>query len=120
LAGRGRSLGLLRGRNRVSARQPKADVQWKRGDKCLKSDPLLALAIKHLSDGNARIERQKKIIERLAAHGPAALKAQTSGYELLSAMYVSLKHMSADKADIERLHRIKTWLSEISAWPAPD
>jgi hypothetical protein len=38
------------------------------GDKCLKSGPLLALAIKHLSDGNARIERQKKIIERLAAH----------------------------------------------------
>jgi hypothetical protein len=56
----------------------------------------------------------------LAAHGPAALKAQTSGHELPSAMYVSLKHMSEDKADIERLHRIKTWLSEISAWPAPD
>ena len=77
-------------------------------------DRLLAMATKHLSDGNARIERQKKIIERLAAHGPAALKEQTLAHELLRAMYVSLKHMTDDKIHIERLHRRKTQLSQLT------
>ena len=84
-------------------------------------DPLLALARKHVVEGEQRIARQMEIIDRLDALGAPIALAQ----ELLDVMMVSFRHMVEDRDHIERVHLLASNadatdpLSGLAAVPGP-